>query len=52
MITLATESSELLTHLLVDRAIKVVIVVAALTVLALGLRTVWRRAGRTNKPRN
>ncbi|MGW4160955.1 hypothetical protein [Streptomyces sp. NPDC004788] len=50
MITLATESSELLHHLLLDLVIKVVIVVAALTVLALGLRTIWRRADRTNKP--
>ncbi|MFJ9824939.1 hypothetical protein ACIRSU_11245 [Streptomyces sp. NPDC101160] len=52
MITLATESSELLHHLLLDLVIKVVIVVAALTVLALGLRTLWHRAGRTNKPPN
>ncbi|MFF0431315.1 hypothetical protein ACFYU9_03655 [Streptomyces sp. NPDC004327] len=50
MTALALESSELLHHLLLDRALKVVIVVAALTVLALGLRALWRRAGRTNRP--
>ncbi|WP_199862619.1 hypothetical protein [Streptomyces sp. Root431] len=40
------ESSELLHHLLVDRAIKVVIVVLALSILVLGMTVIWRRAGR------
>ncbi|WP_201305278.1 hypothetical protein [Streptomyces sp. GS7] len=41
------ESSELLYHLLLDRVIKVVIVVAALSILGLGMTVIWRRAGRT-----
>ncbi len=39
-------SSELLHHLLVDRAIKIVIVAAALGVVALGMAAIWRWAGR------
>ncbi|WP_185909429.1 hypothetical protein [Streptomyces sp. WAC01280] len=46
MTSLGAESSELLHHLLVDRAIKVVIVVLALSILALGMTVIWRRAGR------
>ncbi|MFE6833989.1 hypothetical protein ACFVFI_03960 [Streptomyces sp. NPDC057705] len=49
MTSLGAESSDLLQHLLVDRAIKVVIVVAALGVLALGMTVIWRRAGRVKK---
>ncbi|MFD7976135.1 hypothetical protein [Streptomyces sp. NPDC059071] len=41
----AADSSGLLQHLLLDRALKVVIVVAALGVLALGMTVIWRRAG-------
>ncbi|MEV6205843.1 hypothetical protein [Kitasatospora sp. NPDC051914] len=46
MTGLAVESSELLHHLLLDRAVKVAIVVVALGVLALGMVVIWRRAGR------
>ena len=46
MTGLAVESSELLHHLLLDRAIKIGVVVAALVVLALGMAVIWRRAGR------
>ncbi|MEW1654052.1 hypothetical protein [Streptomyces sp. NPDC093707] len=49
MTGLAMESSELLYHLLLDRAIKVVIVVVAVGILALGVTVIWRRAGRTKK---
>ncbi|MFE7313608.1 hypothetical protein ACFU7T_10945 [Streptomyces sp. NPDC057555] len=49
MTGLAMESSELLYHLLLDRAIKVVIAVVALGVLALGMAAIWRKAGRTKK---
>ncbi|MFI8962622.1 hypothetical protein ACIGO8_10930 [Streptomyces sp. NPDC053493] len=43
---LAAGSAELLHHLLLDRAIKTGVVVVALVVLAVGLRAIWRRAGR------
>ncbi|MFJ9854238.1 hypothetical protein [Streptomyces sp. NPDC101150] len=43
---LAMDSSELVSHLLTDLVIKAVIVLAAVTVLALGMVTLWRRAGK------
>ncbi|MFE5716770.1 hypothetical protein ACFQ7J_38855 [Streptomyces sp. NPDC056501] len=46
MTSLAAQSSDLLHHLLLDRAIKVAIVVAALGILTLGMTVLWRRAGR------
>ncbi|MFE4683354.1 hypothetical protein ACFRNJ_21375 [Streptomyces sp. NPDC056721] len=46
---LGAESSDLLHHLLLDRAIKVVIVAVALGILALGMAVMWRRAGRAKK---
>ncbi|WP_159032894.1 hypothetical protein [Streptomyces fodineus] len=49
MNSLGAESSDLLHHLLLDRAIKVVIVVAALGILAFGMTVIWRRAGRSKK---
>ncbi|MFD5408972.1 hypothetical protein ACFV4Q_02360 [Streptomyces nojiriensis] len=49
MTSLGAESSDLLHHLLLDRAIKVVIVVVALGILALGMTVIWRRAGRAKK---
>ncbi|WP_406505439.1 hypothetical protein [Streptomyces sp. NBC_00212] len=49
MVGLGAESPDLLHHLLLDRAIKVVIVVVALGVLALGMTVIWRRAGRAKK---
>ncbi|MBT2385624.1 hypothetical protein [Streptomyces sp. ISL-11] len=42
----ATESSDVVHHLLVDSAIKVVIVVVALAVLAVGMTALWRTVGR------
>ncbi|MFF4508006.1 hypothetical protein [Streptomyces sp. NPDC001401] len=51
MTGLAMESSDVLQHLLLDRAIKVVIVVVALGVLALGMRAIWRRAARPPRSR-
>lgn len=36
----------LLQHLILDRLIKIGIVVVALVVLAIGLAVIWRRAGR------
>ncbi|GFE18417.1 hypothetical protein Sgleb_64640 [Streptomyces glebosus] len=41
----------LLHHLLVDQAIKVAIVLVALLVLALGMRLIWKKAGRAGPPR-
>ncbi|WP_369355513.1 hypothetical protein [Streptomyces sp. cg2] len=49
MIGLAADSSELIEHLLLDRVIKIVIVIAALGFLALGMLLVWRRAGRRSR---
>ncbi|MFI5987076.1 hypothetical protein ACIBEA_40205 [Streptomyces sp. NPDC051555] len=49
MTTLAAESSDLLQHLLLDRALKVVIVVVALGILVLGMTVVWRRVGRAKE---
>ncbi|MFJ7206927.1 hypothetical protein ACIQWR_25765 [Streptomyces sp. NPDC098789] len=49
MTTLAAESSDVLQHLLLDRALKVVIVVVALGVLALGMKVIWRRVGRVKE---
>ncbi|MFJ9415621.1 hypothetical protein ACIRPT_15815 [Streptomyces sp. NPDC101227] len=43
---LAMDSSELAAHLLTDLVIKAVIVLAAVTVLALGMVMLWRRAGK------
>ncbi|MFE7542961.1 hypothetical protein [Streptomyces platensis] len=41
----------LLHHLLVDQAIKVALVLVALLVLALGMRLIWKKAGRAGPPR-
>ncbi|MFJ8748465.1 hypothetical protein ACIREO_03840 [Streptomyces sp. NPDC102441] len=49
MTSLGAGSSDLLQHLLLDRALKAVIVVAALSVLALGMAVIWRRTGRAEK---
>ncbi|MEU9112262.1 hypothetical protein AB0D04_10805 [Streptomyces sp. NPDC048483] len=40
------DSSALLSHLMADLAFKAVIVLVAVTVLALGMVLLWRRAGR------
>ncbi|MFK0293244.1 hypothetical protein ACIQU6_22575 [Streptomyces sp. NPDC090442] len=48
---LAMGSSELLHHLLIDRAIKIAIVAAALGVVALGMAAIWRWAGRSRSRR-
>ncbi|MEK2477718.1 MULTISPECIES: hypothetical protein [Streptomyces] len=52
MTGLAAGSSELLQHLLLDRVIKIVIVLAALGVLAAGMTLIWRRVGRTKDRRD
>jgi hypothetical protein len=44
--THAHDDSDLLTHLLVDRLIKVSTVVVALTVLALAMVTIWKMTSR------
>ncbi|MGW1891562.1 hypothetical protein ACWCP6_15080 [Streptomyces sp. NPDC002004] len=44
-------SSDLLQHLLLDRALKAAVVLVALVVLALGMRLIWRRTGRPRPPR-
>ncbi len=49
MISLGAPSSELLHHLLLDRALKAGIVVVALGLLALGMMVTWRRYGRAKK---
>ncbi|WP_018540687.1 MULTISPECIES: hypothetical protein [unclassified Streptomyces] len=49
MIGLAAGSSELIEHLLLDSVLKIVIVVAALGLLALGMTLIWRRAGRRSR---
>ncbi|BCK72645.1 hypothetical protein CP981_05975 [Streptomyces platensis] len=41
----------LLHHLLVDQAIKVALVLVALLVLALGMRLIWKKAGRAGPAR-
>ncbi|ALO11040.1 hypothetical protein AQF52_5446 [Streptomyces venezuelae] len=46
MTGLGAEPSDLLHHLLMDRAIKVVIVAVALGILALGMTVIRRRTGR------
>ncbi|WP_275466888.1 hypothetical protein [Streptomyces noursei] len=45
MTALAAGASDLLEHLLLDRIIKIAIVLAALGVLAVGMRLLWRRVG-------
>ncbi|MFI1501639.1 hypothetical protein [Streptomyces platensis] len=45
------DGAGLLHHLLVDQAIKVAIVLVALLVLALGMRLIWKKAGRAGPPR-
>ncbi|WP_181923601.1 hypothetical protein [Streptomyces inhibens] len=47
MTDLAMDSADLVHHLLVDHAVKGIIVVVALAVLALGMTVIWRRAGHT-----
>lgn len=42
--------SDLLAHLLADAAIKGVIVIVALIVLALGMVLIWKKAGRAGDP--
>ncbi|MFC9742189.1 hypothetical protein ACFVKC_30295 [Streptomyces noursei] len=42
---LAGQASDLLERLLLDRIIKISIVLAALGVLAVGMRLLWRRVG-------
>ncbi|MCX4545826.1 hypothetical protein [Streptomyces sp. NBC_01565] len=52
MTGLAVQSSEILQHVLVDRAIKAVIVIVALGALgalALAMTVIWRRTGRAGK---
>ncbi|MGC0421229.1 hypothetical protein [Embleya sp. AB8] len=48
MTGITAESSNLAHHLLMDTVIKVVLVVVALVVLAIGMVVIWRRAGRPN----
>ena len=50
MTGLAAASSDVLRHLLLDLVLKVVIVVVALGVLALGMRAIWRRTPRPPRP--
>ncbi|MET3985370.1 hypothetical protein [Streptomyces sp. PvR034] len=49
MVGLGAQSSDLLQHLLLDRAIKIAVVVVALGLLALGMRAIWRRVGRAKE---
>ena len=50
MTGLAAGSSHVLQHLLLDLALKTVIVLAALGVLALGMKAIWRRTPRPPRP--
>ncbi|MGA5565471.1 hypothetical protein ACPCUV_30475 [Streptomyces platensis] len=45
------DGAGLLHHLLVDQAIKVALVLVALLVPALGMRLIWKKAGRAGPPR-
>ncbi|MFD8547855.1 hypothetical protein [Streptomyces sp. NPDC059649] len=47
-------ASDLAHHLLVDFALKILIVVVALVVLGLGMTVIWRRVGRAEErqPKN
>ncbi|MFH8573753.1 hypothetical protein [Streptomyces sp. NPDC017993] len=47
---IAAESSDLVHHLLWDSALKAVIVLVAVAVLALGMTLIWRRVGRKDDP--
>ncbi|MFG2533526.1 hypothetical protein [Streptomyces sp. NPDC048516] len=44
------QGSGILAHLLADAAIKGVIVIVALIVLALGMVLLWKKAGRAGEP--
>ncbi|WP_329331385.1 hypothetical protein OIU81_31240 [Streptomyces sp. NBC_01454] len=46
-----SEGSDLVAHLVADAAIKGVIVLVALIVLALGMVLLWKRVGRAEPPR-
>ncbi|MEU9503279.1 hypothetical protein [Streptomyces sp. NPDC048196] len=43
-------ASDLAHHLLMDFALKILIVVVALVVLGLGMAVIWRRVGRVGQP--
>ncbi|MFG3115761.1 hypothetical protein ACGF4C_15285 [Streptomyces sp. NPDC048197] len=43
-------ASDLAHHLLMDFALKILIVVVALVVLGLGMAVIWRRVGRVGRP--
>ncbi len=43
-------ASDLAHHLLMDFALKILIVVVALVVLGLGMTVIWRRVGRVGRP--
>ncbi|MFI5524522.1 hypothetical protein [Streptomyces platensis] len=45
------DGAGLLHHLLVDRAVKVAVVLVALLVVALGMRLIWKKAGRAEPSR-
>lgn len=44
------DGSDILAHLLADAAIKGVIVIVALIVLALGMVLIWKKVGRAGEP--
>lgn len=46
-----SEGAGILQHLLIDRAIKIGIVLVALIVLALGMALIWKRVGRAEPTR-
>jgi hypothetical protein len=44
------EESDLLEHLLIDRLIKLAIVIVVLLILALGMRIIWKKTRRNDEP--
>lgn len=47
---LADDGAEILEHILLDRLVKIAIVLVALALLGIGMTVIWRVTGRDRRP--